>query len=155
MNNRLSFQVPPGVKDFLPKEAAQKRKLETRFAEVFDQWGYEEIVTPTFEYDKSLIIDAGESVAEQLYRFFDRDGKILALRPDMTTPIARVVATRLCQMPVPQRLFYLANVFRYEDPQAGRQREFYQAGIELIGDSSPYADGEVIALTVKCLQEAG
>lgn len=154
INNR-TFQVPPGVKDLLPKEAKEKRALEEKFARILAQWGYEEVVTPAFEYERSLTVDSGETVINQLYRFFDRDGKILALRPDMTTPIARLVATRLQDEQLPLRLFYLANVFRYEEPQAGRQREFYQAGVEFIGDNSPYADGEVIALAVKCLKEAG
>ena len=155
MKKQLAFQVPPGVKDLLPLEASAKRQLEKKFADLFYSWGYEEIITPAFEYDSSLTIDAGEEVAQQLYRFFDRDGKILALRPDMTTPIARVVATRLSEEELPLRLCYLANVFRYEEPQAGRQREFYQAGVELIGDASPFADGEVIALAAKGLENIG
>jgi ATP phosphoribosyltransferase regulatory subunit len=90
-----------------------------------------------------------------MYRFTDRDGRTLALRPDLTIPAARVVATRLHDQPMPLRLFYVGSVFRYEAPQAGRQREFTQAGIELIGAGTPAADAEVLALTVEALAAAG
>ncbi|MGF7185566.1 ATP phosphoribosyltransferase regulatory subunit [Desulfitispora alkaliphila] len=155
MSGEVGVEVPPGVKDLLPWEAKKKRKLENEFAQVFSSWGYDEVVTPTFEYDKSLVTDTGEDVSQQMYKFFDRDGKILALRPDMTTPIARLVTTRLNEEKFPQRLFYLANVFKYENPQAGRQREFYQAGAELIGNQGPAADAEIIALAASCLEVAG
>ena len=75
-----------------------------------------------------------------MYRFVDRDGRTLALRPDLTIPTARVVGTRLYDQPLPLRLFYIGSVFRYEPPQAGRQREFTQAGFELIGAATPAAD---------------
>jgi ATP phosphoribosyltransferase regulatory subunit len=89
-----------------------------------------------------------------MYRFLDRDGSTLALRPEFTTPLARLVATRLHDWPMPQRFCYAGSVFRYVSPQAGRQREFLQAGVELIGASTPEADAEVLALTVAALRAA-
>lgn len=151
----LHLQVPTGFRDLLPGEAKQKRQLENRFIDIFEKWGYQEVATPTVEYFETLAQDESSGVGDQMYRFFDRDGRILALRPDLTTPIARLAATRLRGYPLPLRLFYLASVFRYENPQAGRQREFSQAGVELIGSRSPAADAEVIALAVKSLENSG
>ncbi|MHB1127568.1 MAG: ATP phosphoribosyltransferase regulatory subunit [Bacillota bacterium] len=153
-NKPWTWGVPQGVKDLLPADAREKRLLEGRLSQVFERWGYDEVVTPSFEHYESLTA-GGVVEGEQLFKFIDRHGKILALRPDMTTPIARLVATRLQHLPLPLRLFYLANVFRYENPQTGRQREFYQAGVELLGAASPRADAEVIALAVEALRATG
>jgi len=151
----LHLQVPTGVRDILPGEAKRKRQMESSFVDMFEQWGYQEVVTPTFEYFDALARGDNSGAWDQLYRFFDRDGRILALRPDITTPIARMVATRLRGNILPLRLFYLGNVFRYESPQAGRQREFTQAGVELIGARSAAADAEVITLAVRALENSG
>jgi ATP phosphoribosyltransferase, regulatory subunit len=87
-----------------------------------------------------------------MYRFFDRDGKMLALRPDMTIPTARLVGSKLFDQPFPQRFFYSGQVFRYDEPRAGLQREFYQAGVELLGADGPEADAEILALAVESLR---
>ncbi len=150
-----TWPIPAGTRDLLPGEARRRRALENQMVTVFERWGYQEVATPTLEYFDTLAIDLGEEVGEELYRLLDRDGRLLVLRPDMTTPIARLVATRLRNQPLPLRLFYLANVFRYESPQAGRLREFGQAGVELIGSSGPEADAELIALAVEALRTAG
>ncbi|KKM10384.1 hypothetical protein SY88_13640 [Clostridiales bacterium PH28_bin88] len=154
-NTPLILQVPTGVKDWLPGEARRKRELENSLADLFQRWGYQEVVTPTFEYYETLTADGGGEAGRKLHKFIDPQGRILALRPDMTTPIARLVATRLRERPAPLRLFYAANVFRFEATQAGRQREFYQAGVELLGAAGPWADAEVIALAVEALRTAG
>ncbi|MHB1419138.1 MAG: ATP phosphoribosyltransferase regulatory subunit [Bacillota bacterium] len=146
--------LPQGVKDLLPADAKQKTMLVGRLSQAFERWGYDEVVTPSFEHYESLTA-GGVVEGEQLFKFIDRQGRILALRPDMTTPIARLVATRLQHLALPLRLFYSANVFRYENPQTGRQREFHQAGVELIGAASPMADAEVIALAVESLRATG
>ncbi len=153
--DRLKIQIPAGIRDILPEEALRKRKLEHCFEETFVSWGYREIVTPTFEYYASLSMGRGAEEESRLYKFIDRQGHILALRPDMTTPIARLVGTRLKDEKLPLRLFYMGNAFSFEDPQAGRQREFYQSGIELIGDDSSFADAEVIAIAVEILRTSG
>lgn len=148
-------QVPYGTKDILPLDAARKRGMENELARLFLSWGYQEVVTPTFEYYETLRASAPETADDSTFRFFDRSGRMLALRPDMTTPIARVAVMRMREQPLPLRLFYLANVFRQEETQAGRQCEFYQAGVELLGAGGVAADAEVVALAVEALLAAG
>lgn len=148
-------QTPRGTKDFLPRDAQRKRWVEDVLLELFLQWGYQEIITPTMEFYDTVGAGDVTGLAQNLYRFFEREGDLLALRPDMTTPVARVVATRLRDQPKPLRFCYRANVFRYAEPQAGRRREFYQAGVELVGTNSYQADAEVVALTVEALHAVG
>ena len=148
-------QVPYGTKDILPVDAARKRGVENELARLFLTWGYQEVITPTFEYHETLKAGAPEASDDSAFRFFDRSGKMLALRPDMTTPIARVAVMRMKDCPLPLRLFYLANVFRQEEAQAGRQCEFYQAGVELLGAGGVAADAEVVAVAVESLLTAG
>lgn len=152
---RSALQIPAGMRDLLPGEAQEKRELENKWSQLFSSWGYQEVVTPTVEYLDALAVDTGEEIRDRLFQFFDRQGRILALRPEMTTPIARVVATRLHRVQLPLRLYYAANVFRYDEPQAGRQREIFQAGVELVGAPGPLADAEAIALAVEALRQSG
>src|SRR5690606_30687227 len=140
-------QTPRGVKDILPREADIKSRLERRAADYLEKWSYARVVTPTFEYYDALAV-GDPSLGDQLYRFVDRDGSTLALRPEMTTPIARVVATRYRSADMPLRLYYVGNVFRYDEPQSGRQREFTQIGVELLGTTSRRADAEIVTLSV-------
>lgn len=155
MNSRFLPRIPYGTKDFLPREARRKRAAENALAALFARWGYDEVVTPTFEYLDTLTVGASGDAAQSMFKFFDKNNAILALRPDMTTPIARVAATRFRESSPPLRLFYLTNVFRQEQAQAGRQCEFYQAGVELLGAAGPAADAEVVALAVAAMLEAG
>jgi ATP phosphoribosyltransferase regulatory subunit len=149
------WPLPQGVADFFLEDAAAKRDLEEALRRLFSGWAYSELIPPSFEYADTLASEAGTQLAEEMYRFVDRDGRTLALRPDLTIPTARVVATRLYDQPLPLRLFYVGSVFRYEAPQAGRQREFTQAGVELVGAGTAAADAEVLALTVQALRTAG
>lgn len=152
------IRVPDGVRDMLFAEAEAARVLEGRLAACFQAWGYREVRTPTFEFLETLSTGASGRDLEALYKFVDRRGRILALRPDMTTPIARLVATHGTAgqgSEAPLRIWYAGQVFRYEEERKGRPHEFRQAGIELIGASGPQADGEVLALAVTALQEAG
>ncbi len=148
-------QVPYGTKDILPTDAALKRTMENQLVRLFLAWGYKEVITPTFEYHETLKAGAPDTADDSSFRFFDRNGRMLALRPDMTTPIARVAVMRMKEYPLPLRLFYLANVFRQEETQAGRQCEFYQAGVELLGAGGVAADAEVVTLAVESLLAAG
>ena len=148
-------QIPYGTRDFLPVEASRKRAVEGDLAHLFDSWGYDEVVTPTMEYLETLAVGTGNDLDQHMFKFFDKNNRILALRPDMTTPMARVAATRLKDCTIPMKLFYLTNVFRYEQAQTGRQCEFYQAGVELMGASGPTADAEVIALAVEAMLKSG
>lgn len=147
-------QIPEGTQDLLPAIAEEKRILEQEMLALFKEWGYQEIVTPTLEYFSTLSAGTGEGLQEKMYRLFDRRGKVLALRAEMTAPIARLVATKLHHV-IPAKLCYLANLFRYEDLQKGRYREFYQAGLEFIGGNEPAVDAEVLALAVNALKRAG
>ncbi len=149
-------QLPKGVKLYLPDEAAAKRSVEQRLLSVFTRWGYREVVTPTYEFADVLSVGTDETLQGEMLKLVDRDtGRMLALRADVTPQIARIVATRLRDEPKPLRLAYVANVFRYEEPQVGRYREFYQAGVELVGLEKPEADAEMIAMTVEGLQALG
>jgi len=147
----LGLQVPVGTADILPQDQAFVRTLERGILDLFRKWAYVEVNTPGLEY--LAAINPQIEKADNLYKFFDREGSILALRPELTTPIARMVATRLRGNPLPLRLCYSAEVFRYQKPPA--RREFRQAGVELVGSSSPFADAEVISLAVDVLRGAG
>ncbi|MEA3406699.1 MAG: ATP phosphoribosyltransferase regulatory subunit [Chloroflexota bacterium] len=150
--NSLRSQLPHGLTDLFFEQAALKTDLEDLLREVFQEWGYQRIILPTFEYYDSLATGASAVLKEEMYRFFDREGHTLALRPDMTVPTARVVSTKLYDQPLPLHLYYIGNVFRYEEPQAGRRREFTQAGIELVGADTAEADAEVLAVAIDALR---
>jgi ATP phosphoribosyltransferase regulatory subunit len=147
--------LPEGVRDLLFADAEAWRLLETELRRTWSAWGYREIILPTFEYANTLATDVGAEIDAELYRFFDRQGRTLALRADMTIPTARVVGTRLYDQPLPLRIAYAGSVFRYEPPRAGRQHEFTQAGVELIGAPSRAADAETVALAVAALRASG
>lgn len=144
--------TPDGVLDLLEKECSVKRQVELTIHQVFHSRGYFEIQTPTFEfYDTFAHME--QSI---MMKFFDRNGRILTLRPDLTTPIARIFATKYADEILPKRISYIGSAFRDGDAVAGAlQKEFTQAGIEFIGQSSPEADAEVIATTIKALLACG
>ncbi|MBX3000220.1 MAG: ATP phosphoribosyltransferase regulatory subunit [Caldilineaceae bacterium] len=150
----MQHAIPYGAADYFWAEALQRQQLTGNLLETFRRWGYGDAIPPIFEYADSLSAQASPKLRAEMYRFLDRDGSTLALRPEFTTPLARLVATRLHDWPMPQRFCYAGSVFRYVSPQAGRQREFLQAGVELIGASTPEADAEVLALTVAALRAA-
>lgn len=153
MKGTAGLQLPAGMKDLLPGEAQNRRWLEDTLVGKFINWGYQEAVTPVLEFYENLL--SSGVPPEQLFKLIDRQGQILALRPDMTTPIARMVAAKISPDSFPLRIFYAANVFRHESPQMGRQREFFQAGVELIGEAGVTGDAEVIALAVESMHSVG
>ncbi|MCD8199317.1 MAG: ATP phosphoribosyltransferase regulatory subunit [Phascolarctobacterium sp.] len=146
-----TYQVPYGTKDILPGEMKMRRRIEDAIIRVFDMWGYDEVKTPDFEYAE-LFEAAGKSGD---FRFFDRRNHLLVLRNDMTAPIARLTATRLQGGEKVKRLCYLANLYRYEEIQEGRQCEFEQAGVEMLGASGAAADAEIIVLAAEAFRAAG
>jgi ATP phosphoribosyltransferase regulatory subunit len=149
-------QLPKGTRIYLPDEAARKRHVEGRLFDVFRRWGYREIVTPSFEYADVLATGTDLAVQEKMFKLVDREtGRMLALRADITPQIARIVATRLRDEPKPLRLGYVTNVFRYDEPRVSHYREFYQAGVELIGLEKPEAEVEVIAMAIEGLRALG
>jgi ATP phosphoribosyltransferase regulatory subunit len=148
-------KLPAGVRDWLPHELRRKREIESRVRGVFGRWSYEEVQTPGFERFDVLQLGLGERLAEQTFRFYGRTGTLLALRPEMTTPIARLVSTRMRDAPLPLRLAYVAPAYRYEEPQEGRMREFTQAGVEIIGEAGVDADAETLFMAFETLDEMG
>ena len=155
MSDQLRRQRPHGLNELYDEQAAIKTALEDRLHEVFERWGYRRLILPTFGYYESLSAGASPDLQREMFRFFDREGNIIALRADMTPLTARLVGTRLYDSPMPLRFCYSGSVFRHEKPQAGQRHEFTQVGIELIGASTPEADAEVVALAVAALQALG
>ncbi|AFK86186.1 ATP phosphoribosyltransferase regulatory subunit [Thermoanaerobacterium saccharolyticum] len=146
--------LPDGVQDFLPDELRFKRNIENILRNTFELSGYEEIMPPTFEYIDNFSVTSGIFFDENnIYRFFDKKGDLLALRPDVTTQVARIASTKYHEYPL--KFSYIANVFRYDNPQVGRMREFTQAGIELIGRNHEYSDAECISVAVEALKNIG
>jgi len=146
--------IPPGTRDILPDEMRELRRLHLAMIEVFESRGYGEVSTPAIEYDEVLARGDGRT-ADSAHRFFDESGDLLALRSDMTVPIARLVATRYAGAEMPLRLCYLANAYRAVRPQRGQMREFAQAGVELIGAPAPAGTVEVIEVLEATLGAAG
>jgi ATP phosphoribosyltransferase regulatory subunit len=148
--------LPKGMATLLPAAAAVRQRLERTALDVFKSWGYEEIITPLFEYMDVITPGLGPGLVEKVYTVADRSsGRVMVLRPDITPQIARMAATVLRGAPRPLRLCYGANVIRYEDEHAGHEREIFQLGAELIGPSAPSADAEVLALAVDVLDRFG
>jgi ATP phosphoribosyltransferase regulatory subunit len=137
--------IPSGTRDVLPDEMRELRAITEALREVFERHGYGEVYTPAIEYESVLRQAPGVQPA---YRVFDDHGEVLALRADMTVPIARLVATRYPTADPPLRFCYIAHAYRAVRPHRGQMREFLQAGIELIGAPGPAGTAE--ALTVLC-----
>jgi ATP phosphoribosyltransferase regulatory subunit len=146
--------IPPGTRDVLPDEMRELRRLHLALIEVFEERGYGEVATPAIEYDEVLARGDGRT-ADTAYRFFDGSGDLLALRSDMTVPIARLIATRYANAETPVRLCYLANAYRAVRPQRGQMREFAQAGVELIGAPAPAGTAEIVEVLEASLDAAG
>jgi len=146
-------QIPRGTQILIGSAARRRRVLERAICSVFEGWSYEEIIPPIFDYYD--VFTKGWNHEEQIYRFIDREGNILALRPEFTSLVAKTVATRLASSPKPIRLFYSGEVLRFEQPKGGRQREFAQIGIEHYGSDAKTADVEVLLIAVEALQRLG
>ncbi|WP_232699751.1 ATP phosphoribosyltransferase regulatory subunit [Brevibacillus daliensis] len=148
------FEKPLGMRDILPELLRKQRFLESVLRSCINKWGYEEIATPSLEYFDTVGA-ASVTVTDHMFKLLDKQGHTVILRPELTAPIARVVSSLYKDVPYPIRLFYQANVFRAQEKEAGRNAEFFQTGVELIGDASVDADAEAIALAISCLHEAG
>jgi len=146
--------IPPGSRDVLPDEMRELRRLSRALIEVFEERGYGEVATPTIEYEE-VLARGGDRDAAGSYRFFDENGEVLALRSDMTMPIARLAASRYADAEPPLRFGYLASAYRPVRPQRGQMREFVQAGVELIGAPAPQGTVEVIEVLEAALDAAG
>jgi ATP phosphoribosyltransferase regulatory subunit len=146
--------IPPGTRDVLPDEMRELRSISTRMRATFEEAGYGEVHTPALEYEE-VLRRGEERAAGARYRTFDEQGDVLALRSDMTIPIARVVATRYAEVEPPLRFCYFAHAWRAVERGVGEPREFLQGGLELIGASGPEGDAEVVALTIAALDAVG
>src|SRR5918996_3284363 len=151
---RLIHPIPPGTRDVLPDEMRELRALQGALCAVFEQRGYGHVATPTIEYDEVLSQADGRTISAA-YRFFDERGDLLALRTDMTVPIARLVATRFGTTDPPFRFFYIGSAYRAVRPQRGQMREFMHAGVELIGAEAPDGTAEVVDVLCSALDAAG
>jgi len=153
--NMVTYKRPTGTRDFLPGEMSVRNFVERVIRETFESHGFQQIQTPTFEEFELLGARSGEEIKEQMFTFVS-DNVEYALRPELTAPVCRLVATgELDRFPQPYKLYYIGQCFRYERPQVGQHREFRQAGLELMGTTSPLADAEVMAIAVKVLENLG
>lgn len=146
--------LPAGAKDVLSVEAAELRQVEAALRDAFGAFGYREVMTPVLEFAE-VIDRAQEGGLRDAFRLFDSEGRVLVLRPDITIPIARLVATRMADHPGPVRVSYVARVFRPPAPGRPRASEQRQAGVELVGEGGPGGDAETIALLVQSLRATG
>lgn len=133
-----------GFRDYTPPESEVLTWICDNFKEVARSFGYREIKTPTIENFKLFALKSGEEIRNSMYVFVDKGGREVALRPEVTPSVVRIYLKELKAFPKPLRLFYIANVFRYDEPQHGRYREFIQAGVEVLGGDSIYYDIELI-----------
>lgn len=154
MNNKL-LHTPEGVRDIYGKEYDNKAYLEEQLSKIIDSFGYRKVQTPTFEFFDVFSKEVGTIPSNELYKFFDKENNTLVLRPDFTPSIARCAAKYFCDSNEPLRLSYLGSAFTRTDSLQGKLEESTQLGAEFIGDDSVFADGEVIALSINCLKEAG
>ncbi|MEM1943254.1 MAG: histidine--tRNA ligase [Candidatus Caldarchaeum sp.] len=140
----MKFETPRGMDDLLPEEFAVKQRVVDVVREVYRLYGYQEVETPTLEYLELFEAKSGDEIRHRMYVFTDVHGKKLVLRPEVTASIARLVATKLSKHPKPMRLGYIADCYRYDEPQWGRRRRFWHGGFELFGSSDPSSDAEII-----------
>jgi ATP phosphoribosyltransferase regulatory subunit len=150
----MIHRIPSGTRDVLPDEMRELRAMTDRMRVVFDDAGYGEVYTPALEYEDTFD-RAGMTSTRPAYRMFDEYGNVLALRSDMTVPIARLTATRYAQATAPFRFSYFAHAYRGVRPQRGQSREFLQAGVELVGAPAPGGTAEVLTVLCRSLATAG
>ncbi|XCP83745.1 ATP phosphoribosyltransferase regulatory subunit [Roseburia hominis] len=149
------LHTPEGVRDIYQEECARKHALTDRLRKVLHLYGYHDIQPPMFEYFDVFRKEIGTIPSKELYKFFDREGNTLVLRPDITPQIARVAATLLAREDFPARLCYMGNTFINHSIYQGRLRETTQMGAELLGLDSAAADAEMLAMVIDCMKKAG
>jgi len=151
------ISLPQGVRDILPDEAKKIGAVESRILSVFEAHGFKKVITPLLEYVEVLSLGMGENLKDRVLKFIDPStGKVVAIRPDITPQIARMVATRMRDFALPLKLCYNENVLRYQDPRGGKSREVLQIGAEYIsGKAEPQADAEMIIMAIEALKKLG
>jgi ATP phosphoribosyltransferase regulatory subunit len=153
--NKVLLHTPEGVRDIYGKECAVKLTIENKINKVFNIYGYHDIQTPTFEFFDIFSKERGSVASKNLYKFFDREGNTLVLRPDVTPSIARLAAKYYMDVNVPVKLCYNANTYVNNSELQGKLKETTQLGCELINDNSIEADAEMIALAVESIKASG
>jgi histidyl-tRNA synthetase len=155
----LLTTAPRGTKDILPAEVRAWRYVEKAVREICANYGYKEIRTPMFEHTELFLRSIGENtdvVDKEMYTFIDRGKRSITLRPENTASAVRAyVEHKLYAETAPVKLFYMGPMFRYDRPQAGRQRQFHQFGVEALGAPGPNVDAEIILLAVHILEHLG
>lgn len=154
MNNRL-LHTPEGVRDIYGKEYARKLAVEQKLQNAIHCFGYEDIQTPSIEFFDVFSKEIGTTPSKELYKFFDKEGNTLVLRPDFTPSIARCAAKYFMEEKVPLRFSYNGNTFTNTSNLQGKLKEVTQMGAELIGDPSVEADAEVISMVIEALKSTG
>ncbi len=149
----MELSRPRGTRDFLFYQMKQRKMVENTLKRVFESYAYQEIKTPIFENLSLFTQKSGEEIVEQIYYFKDKGDRQLALRPELTAPVARLYISKLQKSPKPLKMYYFGSCFRYERPQAGRFRQFWQFGCEIIGGKSPETDAEMITMAAHSLKE--
>lgn len=152
---RQLLHTPEGVRDIYNEECEQKLILQNELHQTLKEYGYHPIQTPTFEFFDIFNREIGTTPSKDLYKFFDREGNTLVLRPDITPSIARCAAKYFSEEDMPIRLCYMGNTFINNTSYQGRLKENTQLGAELIGDSTVDADAEILAMAADCLHRAG
>ncbi len=149
------FERPRGTNDWGPKDMAKRRFVESRFVQLAESFGFREVSTPTFESLELFTAKSGPGIVRELYAFKDQGGRDLALRPEFTASVLRFYVSELRSRPKPLKLYSTGNVFRYEEPQKGRYREFFQLNAEIIGGAALPSDAEVLALAIGTMRAIG
>jgi histidyl-tRNA synthetase len=149
------IQRPRGTRDFAPQEMEERRYLEGLMRAEAELHGFREVMTPIFEHAELFTIKSGPNIIDEMYVFEDKGGRQIALRPELTAAVIRFFVSDLTNLPRPLKLYYFGQCFRYERPQSGRFREFFQFGSELIGTPNPESDAEVIALAASAVRRCG
>lgn len=153
--SKWGIYTPEGVQDILFEECFKKKNLESKMRSLFRKNGFLEIETPTVEFYDVFYREAVQIPQETMFKFFDQNGRILVLRPDMTVPVARVTATKYKDIQYPIKYSYIGNTFKYNEMGGGKQKEFTQAGVEIVGADNPEADAEIIAMAIQGVKACG
>lgn len=152
---KWKIYTPEGVQDILFDDCYTKRDIEAKIRGLFRSWGYFEVETPILEFYDTFSAETDLTPQETMFKFFDQQGRILVLRPDITIPVARVAATKFKDAAFPLKFSYIGNTFKYNELGGGKQKEFTQAGVEVIGVNTPEADAEVIATAISAIRSTG
>ena len=150
-----NFQTVRGMRDLMPEAAETLNFIICKARETVQLYGYKEIITPVVEPYELLSAKSGEELRQRMFTFKDLGDRTVALRPEFTASIARLATTALKTEPKPLRVFSVGSVYRYDEPQRGRYREFWQSNFELMGSSKPEADAETILLTNTLMKATG